>query len=101
MWQPLGGSVEFPVCGRLAGGGLRGSGEGDVTRSEPAWGSWWGLGGSAGLAWHVTDHLAPAITVEALAPLRDWSFSVGSVPGTLYRTGAVAFRAWLGLEIHL
>lgn len=98
---PAAGPVEFPVCGRVAGGGLRAAGEGAVTRSEPAWGAWWGLGASAAVAWHVTDRLAPAFTLEALAPLRDWSFSVGSVPGDLYVTGPVALRAWLGLEIHL
>lgn len=94
-------TVEFPLCGRLAGGGLRGTGEGAVTRSEPAWGPWWGVGGSAGVAWHVTDRLAPAFTIEALASLREWAFSVGSVPGDLYATGPVAAHASLGLEIHL
>ena len=98
---PRAGPVEFPICGRFAAGGMRANGEGDVGRSEPAWGGWWGLGGSAAAVWHVTERWAPVLSAEALAPLREWSYSVGSVPGTLHQTGAVALRAWVGLEIHL
>lgn len=98
---PWAGPVEFPICGRIAAGGMRATGEGDVGQSEPAWGGWWGAGGSGAVAWHATDRWAPIASVQALAPLRDWSFSVGSVPGTLHRTGPIAVRAWVGLEIHL
>lgn len=98
---PRAGAVEFPTCGRLAAGGMRANGEGEVGRSEPAWGGWWGVGGSATAVWHVTERWAPLLSVEALASLRDWSYSVGSVPGTLHQTGAVALRAWIGVEIHL
>lgn len=98
---PQAGPVEFPICGRLAAGGIRANATGDVGRSEPAWGGWWGVGASVGAAWRVTDRLAPTLSVEALTPLRDWSFSVGGVPGPLHETGAVALRAWAGLEIHL
>lgn len=98
---PHAGPVEFPICARVAGGGLRGAGFGAVGRSEPAWGGWWGLGGSAAAVWHAWDRFAPTISAEALAPLRAWSYSVGDVPGVLHRTGPIAFRAWVGLEIHL
>lgn len=98
---PRAGPVEFPICGRFAAGGMRANGEGEVGRSEPAWGGWWGMGGSAAAVWHVTERWAPVLSVEALAPLREWSYSVGGVPGTLHQTGAVALRAWAGLEIHL
>lgn len=98
---PRAGRVEFPICGRFAAGGMRANGEGEVGRSEPAWGGWWGVGGSAAAVWHVTERWAPVLSVEALAPLREWSYSVGGVPGTLHQTGAVALRAWAGLELHL
>lgn len=98
---PRAGPVEFPFCGRVAAGGMRASGQGNVSRPEPAWGGWWGVGGSAAAVWHVTEHLAPVLSVEALASPRDRSYSVGDVPGALHQTGAVAFRAWAGLEIHL
>jgi len=98
---PWAGPVEFPICGRIAAGGVRATAEGDVRRSEPGWGGWWGLGGSGAVAWHVTERLAPMLSVEGLAPLRDRSFSVGGVSGVLHQTGAVAVRAWAGLEIHL
>lgn len=98
---PAAGPVEFPLCGRVAFGGLRGAGEGNVDQPEPAWRRWVGLGGSAGAAWRVTERLAPALSVEALAPLQSRAFSVGGVPGILHETGAFALRAWLGLEIRL
>lgn len=98
---PEAGPVDFPLCGRVAFGGLRGAGEGDVQQPEPAWGLWSGLGGSAGASWHATERLAPALSVEGLAPLQSRVFSVGGVPGVLHETGTFAFRAWLGLEIHL
>lgn len=94
------GPVEFPVCGRLAVTGIRAVGEGAVRSSEAVWGTWLGAGGSAGVAWYVTDRVAPVLSAVALAPLRDWEFSVGGVPAALYQTGSVAFRAWVGLEIH-
>lgn len=100
--SPRAGRFEFPLCARLVGGGLRGNATGAVETSRPAWGSWWGAGGSAGASWHVTERWAPALAVEALAPLRTWTFSVGDLPQTpLHRTGPVAVRAWLGVEIHL
>lgn len=98
---PRAGPVEFPICGRVSAGGMRANGEGNVGLSEPAWGAWSGFGGSAAAAWHLTEFFAPVLSLEALAPLRDRSYSVGGVPGTLHRTGAVALRAWAGLEIHL
>lgn len=98
---PSAGPVEFPLCGRIAFGGLRGAGQGNVAEPEPAWRPWVGLGGSAGASWRVTEHLAPTLTLEGLAPLQSRAFSVGGVPGILHETGAFALRAWLGLEIHL
>lgn len=97
---PKVGPVEFPVCGRFAVTGVRAVGEGAVNGSDVVWGTWLGAGGSVGVAWYVTERIAPALSAVALAPLQDWSFSVGGVPGALHRTGSVAFRAWLGLEVH-
>jgi len=97
---PKVGPVEFPVCGRFAVTGVRVVGEGAVNGSDIVWGTWLGAGGSVGAAWYVTERIAPALSAVALAPLQDWSFSVGGVPGALHRTGSVAFRAWVGLEVH-
>ncbi|MGH1340872.1 MAG: hypothetical protein ACRBN8_04940 [Nannocystales bacterium] len=97
---PKVGSLVFPICGRFAVSGMRAVGEGAVRTSESVWGTWLGAGGSAGLAWHVTERVAPALSAVALAPLQDWAFSVGDAPGTLHRTGPVALRVWAGLEIH-
>ena len=93
--------VGFPLCGRFSAGGIRGVGAGDVALPTPRWVDWLGLGGSVGVSWRITRNVAPVFAAEALASLRRPSFSVGSRPGTLYRTGPVAFRAWLGIEIHL
>ncbi len=98
---PRAGPVTFPICGRFAGGGVRAIGDGNVARPEPAWGGWWAVGGSAAAAWQVTERWAPSLCIEALAPLRERSYSVGGVPGILHRTGTVALRAWAGVEIHL
>ncbi len=97
---PKVGPVEFPVCGRFAVTGVHAVGEGSVRSSDRVWGTWLGAGGSVGIAWYATERIAPALSAVALAPLEDWAFSVGGVPGALHQTGPVAFRAWLGLEIH-
>lgn len=98
---PMAGPVVFPLCGRVALGGLRATGQGAVEQPVPGWSTWWGLGGSAGVTWRVHPRVAPAVSLEALAPLQRRSFSVGGVPGTLHRTESVALRAWAGLEISL
>ncbi len=98
---PWAGPVEFPLCARIAAGGLRATAEGDVGRAEPTWGGWWGIGGSLAAAWHVSERFAPVLSAEALASLAGWSYSIGGVPGALHQTGAVALRGWAGVEIHL
>ena len=97
--MPNAGRVSFPLCARVAGGGLRGIGRGAVTTTEAAWGAWWGVGGSAGLSAALTPRLAAVGTVEALASLRPWVFSVGGVSGLLHQTGPIALRGSLGLEL--
>ncbi|MEM6291329.1 MAG: hypothetical protein AAGA54_08685 [Myxococcota bacterium] len=96
---PTAGRVSFPLCGRVAGGGLRGAGRGAVTTADSAWGAWWGLGGSAAISFALTTRLAAVGTAEALASLRPWVFSVGGVSGLLHQTGPVAVRGSLGLEL--
>ena len=98
---PAAGPVVFPLCGRVALGAIRGVGRGEVDAPNPRTTLWSGIGGSVGAAWRVTRLVAPFVSTQVLATLRDTAFSVGTVPGAVHDTGSVAFRAWLGVELHL
>lgn len=89
--------LEFPLCGGVEAGAMRGDPVGDrvdggVTVREP----WVAAGASAGLAWSPRRFIALVAQAELTVPLRRAGFRVGEIE--LHRAGPVGGRGLVGLE---
>lgn len=96
------GRFEFPLCGGLELGGLRGEGRGPGARA--ATGLWAAALASAGAAWRFHRRFSLGLTAQGLARLAAPSFDLRADPGppeTLFASAPVGLRVLLGLELRL
>src|SRR5690606_16160482 len=93
-WRQL----EFPVCGGVELGLMRGVGRG-VADPRPANDLWLALQLGPGLAWAPTRHLALTAGLDLLVALRRPGFHVAALP-ELARARPVGVRPMVGLEFR-
>ncbi|MCB9715905.1 MAG: hypothetical protein H6712_18705 [Myxococcales bacterium] len=89
--------LEFPLCGGIEAGAMRGDPVGDrvqggVTGREP----WLAADLGAGLSWSPWRFLAVFVRAELVVPILRAGFRVGEVE--IHRAGPVGGRGLLGLE---
>lgn len=89
--------LEFPVCGGLEAGLLRGDPVGDrVDAPETSRQPWLAADASAALVWVPRRFLALFVQAELVVPIIRAGFAVGDVE--VHRAGSIAGRGLLGLE---
>lgn len=95
---PRVGPVEFPLCGAVELGGMRGVAFGTpdaVTRTLP----WLAIQAGGAASFGVARMLALWVGIDAIAPITRPGFSIDGL-GSLHRTPALGFAAILGIEAH-
>ncbi|MEX1367730.1 MAG: hypothetical protein AB1Z98_31670 [Nannocystaceae bacterium] len=89
--------LEFPLCGGLELGAMRGDPVGArVENGATVRRLWLAADASAGLAWAPRRYLALWVQTELVVPIVRAGFRVGDIP--VHRAGPVGGRAMLGLE---
>lgn len=100
--RPGRGAFEFPLCGGLELGALRGQGQGPGARR--ATGLWAAAFASVGAVWRVQRRLGLGLEVQGLGRLAAPSFDLRDdpdPPATLFTSAPVGLRVLLGLEVRL
>lgn len=96
---PRVGPVEFPLCGAVELGGMRGVAFGTpdaVARALP----WVAIQAGGAASFGFARMLALWVGVDVVAPITRPGFSIDGL-GSLHRTPALGFAAILGIEAHL
>ncbi|MDC0722742.1 hypothetical protein [Nannocystis bainbridge] len=95
------GDFEFPLCGGLELGGLRGEGRGPGARA--ATGLWAAALVSAGATWRFHPRLGLLLAAQGLVRLTSPRFDLADPvePVGLFNSAPVSLRLLLGLELHL
>ncbi|MCR9164031.1 MAG: hypothetical protein ACE37F_01975 [Nannocystaceae bacterium] len=92
---------EFPLCGGVRAGGLRGIATAGAEQPSAAWSPWVGLGGDAATVWSPIPDFGIYAGLGVMAALRRPSFRVGLEDDPLYTSAPVALQLNLGVELKL
>jgi hypothetical protein len=92
-------ALQAYLCASGAAGALHGEGVGYPT-SESASSAWLAAGGGLDARWRLAGPWSLAFGVEALAPLRQDTFSVEN-RGVAFRTTAVSWTTRLGVVVQV
>lgn len=92
---------EFPLCGGVRAGGLRGIATAGAAEPTAAWSPWVGLTGDAATVWSPIPDFGIFAGLGVMAALRRPSFRVGLEGDPLYTSAPVALQLNLGVELKL
>ena len=92
---------EFPLCGGVRAGGLRGIATRGAEAPSAAWSPWVGLTGDASTIWSPIPDFGIYAGLGVLAGLRRPAFRVGLEGDPLYASAPVGVQLNLGVELKL
>ncbi len=92
---------EFPLCGGVRAGGLRGEATSGAQTPEVAWSPWVGLVADASTVWSPIPQFGIYGGLGVLAGLRRPSFRVGLDGDSLYTSAPIGVQLNLGVELKL
>ncbi|MGH1348601.1 MAG: hypothetical protein ACRBN8_44065 [Nannocystales bacterium] len=92
---------EFPLCGGIRAGGLRGVATRGADDPRPAWSPALGLTAEGATIWSPIPDFGIYASLGVLAALRRPSFRVGQQNDPLYTSAPIGFQLSLGVELKL
>ena len=97
------GRLEFPLCAGLAGGSMRGLGEGGTVQPRVVRSPWVAAEAGPGLGFSLGPRVTLGLSVDAIVAVARPGFDIrmGNTSIAIFRASPVGGRASLGVEVRL